>query len=59
MDANSARSLFTVWVFLCFVLVLYIVFNKRNRKNYDDAANSIFNDEQTPSENNQSDKNER
>ena len=51
MDANWARSLFTVWVFISFILVLYIVFNRRNKKNYDDAASSIFdNDEQRPSE---------
>ena len=46
MDVNWARSLFTVWVFISFILVLYIVFNRRNKKNYDYAANSIFeNDE--------------
>ena len=51
MDANWARSLFTVWVFISFILVLYIVFNRRNKKNYDDAASSIFdNDERRPSE---------
>lgn len=32
MDANWARSLFTVWVFISFILVLYIVFNRRNKK---------------------------
>ncbi|HFC8839221.1 MULTISPECIES: CcoQ/FixQ family Cbb3-type cytochrome c oxidase assembly chaperone [Neisseria] len=42
MDANWARSLFTVWVFISFILVLYIVFNRRNKKSYDDAASSIF-----------------
>ena len=51
MDANWARSLFTVWVFISFILVLYIVFNRRNKKNYDDVASSIFdNDERRPSE---------
>ena len=51
MDANWARSLFTVWVFISFILVLYIVFNRRNKKNYDDAANSIFdNDDKGSSE---------
>ena len=42
MDANWARSLFTVWVFISFILALYIVFNRRNKKSYDDAASSIF-----------------
>lgn len=51
MDINWIRSLFTVWVFICFALVLYIVFNKRNKKNYEDAANSIFDsEEEKPSE---------
>lgn len=48
MDINWVRSLFTVWVFVSFVLVLYITFHKRNKKNYDDAANSIMTDNDTP-----------
>lgn len=48
MDINWARSFFTVWVFVSFMLVLYIVLNKRNKKNYDDAANSIMEDNDTP-----------
>ena len=46
MDINGIRSLFTVWIFICFLLVLYIVFNRRNKKNYDDAANSICDENQ-------------
>ncbi|HFA6083997.1 TPA: cbb3-type cytochrome oxidase subunit 3 [Neisseria gonorrhoeae] len=46
MDINGIRALFTVWIFICFLLVLYIVFNRRNKKNYDDAANSIFAEKQ-------------
>lgn len=46
MDINGIRSLFTVWIFICFLLVLYIVFNRHNKKNYDDAANSIFEENQ-------------
>lgn len=52
MDINWARSLFTLWVFVSFILVLYIVFNRRNKQNYDDAASSIMNDNDTPNENN-------
>ena len=44
MDLNWARVLFTVCVFISFM----IVFNKRNKSNYDDAANSIVDDEDTP-----------
>ncbi|MCG7656519.1 cbb3-type cytochrome oxidase subunit 3 [Wielerella bovis] len=48
MDLNWARTLFTVCVFISFMLVLCIVFNKRNKSNYQDAANSIIDDADTP-----------
>ena len=48
MDVNWARSLFTVAVFVSFMLVLYIVLNKRNKTNYDEASRSIIDDDDTP-----------
>lgn len=51
MDLNWARTLFTVCVFISFMLVLLIVWNKRNRANYDDAARSIVDDNDTPQQN--------
>ncbi|ASP18217.1 cbb3-type cytochrome oxidase subunit 3 [Neisseria sp. 23W00296] len=48
MDVNWARSLFTVAVFVSFMLVLYIVLNKRNKTNYDEASHSIIDDDDTP-----------
>ena len=51
MDVNWARSFFTVWVFVSFILVLYIVLNKRNKTNYDNASRSIVDDDDTPSDN--------
>ena len=48
MDVNWARSLFTVVVFVSFMLVLYIVLNKRNKTNYDEASRSIIDDDDTP-----------
>ncbi|XXQ68346.1 cbb3-type cytochrome oxidase subunit 3 [Neisseriaceae bacterium B1] len=48
MDLNWARTLFTVCVFISFMLVLIIVWNKRNKANYDDAARSIMDDNDTP-----------
>ncbi|MBF0803208.1 MULTISPECIES: CcoQ/FixQ family Cbb3-type cytochrome c oxidase assembly chaperone [Neisseria] len=48
MDINWVRSLFTVWVFISFMLVLYVVLNKRNKRNYDAAANSIMEDNDIP-----------
>lgn len=50
MDINWARSLFTVLVFISFILILYIVCNRHNKKNYDDVAQSIINDEDIPDE---------
>lgn len=50
MDLTWARILFTLLVFVSFMLVLYIVFNKRNQANYDDVASIIVNDPDTPTE---------
>ncbi|WP_416191989.1 cbb3-type cytochrome oxidase subunit 3 [Neisseria sp. CCUG12390] len=44
MDINWIRSLFTVLIFVSFMLVVYIVYSRRNKQNYDEAANSIFDD---------------
>lgn len=48
MDLNWARTLFTVCVFISFMLVLVIVMSKRNKNNYDNAAQSIMDDPDTP-----------
>ena len=48
MDLTWARILFTVSVFISFMLVLLIVFNKRNKHNYDEAAASIIDDADLP-----------
>ncbi len=50
MDVNWARSLFTVWVFVSFALVLYIVLSKRNKANYEEASRSVIEDQDTPQE---------
>ena len=51
MDANWARSLFTVVIFVSFMLILFIVLNKRNKQNYQDAAQSIIDDPDAPPSN--------
>ncbi|WP_049261899.1 cbb3-type cytochrome oxidase subunit 3 [Neisseria bacilliformis] len=51
MDVNWARQLFTVLVFVSFILVLYIVLNRRNKANYDEASRSIIDDDDTPHDN--------
>lgn len=48
MDLIWAKVMFTVLVFMSFLLVLLIVFNKRNKGNYDAAAHSIVDDPDTP-----------
>ena len=48
MDMTWARVFFTVCVFVSFVTVLLISFNRRNKVNYDDAAQSIVDDPDTP-----------
>ena len=48
MDLNGVRILFTLWVSISFALVVYVVMNKRNKANYDEAANSIVDDPDTP-----------
>lgn len=48
MDWAWARILFTVLVFVSFMLVILIVSGKRNRSNYQDAAQSIMDDDDTP-----------
>lgn len=48
MDMTWARVFFTVCVFVSFITVLLIAFNRRNKVNYDDAARSIVDDPDTP-----------
>lgn len=50
MDLTWVRILFTLWVFVSFILVLYIVYNRRNKSSYSNAAQSILDDEDTPSD---------
>ncbi|MCP1659164.1 cbb3-type cytochrome oxidase subunit 3 [Neisseria perflava] len=51
MGINWVRTLFTLWIFISFVLVIYIVFNRRNKGNYDEAASSIFDDDENSLDN--------
>ena len=48
MDLNGVRSLFTVLVCASFAIVLWVVFSKRNKSSYSDAAQSIIDDPDTP-----------
>ncbi|MFQ3207281.1 MAG: cytochrome c oxidase cbb3-type subunit 4 [Glaciecola sp.] len=45
MDQGTIGSIFTVIVFVSFVGVCYWAFSSRNKKNFDEAANLVFDDE--------------
>ncbi|AUX60812.1 CcoQ/FixQ family Cbb3-type cytochrome c oxidase assembly chaperone [Simonsiella muelleri] len=51
MDLTWARVLFTLLVFNFFVLMLYIVYHKRNKSGYQEVGQSIIDDPDTPAEN--------
>ena len=51
MDLTWARVLFTLLVFNFFVLMLYIVYHKRNKSGYQEVGQSIIDDTDTPAEN--------
>ena len=50
MDLTWARVLFTLLVFNFFVLMLYIVYHKRNKSGYQEVGQSIIDDPDTPAE---------
>ena len=51
MDLTWARVLFTLLVFNFVVLMLYIVYHKRNKSGYQEVGQSIIDDPDTPAEN--------
>jgi cytochrome c oxidase cbb3-type subunit IV len=44
MDLNLIRSLTTLALFILFLLLIFKVFGKKNKHQYDDAANLPFAD---------------
>lgn len=46
MDQGVIGSIFTVIVFVSFVGVVFWAFSGRNKKNFDEAANLVFDDEE-------------
>ena len=52
MDLTWARVLFTLFgILIFFVLMLYIVYHKRNKSGYQEVGQSIIDDPDTPAEN--------
>jgi cytochrome c oxidase cbb3-type subunit 4 len=47
MDQGIIGSIFTVIVFIAFIGVVYWAFSKRNKDRFDEAANLVFDDEES------------
>lgn len=50
MDVTWARSLYTVLVFISFALILFVAYNRKAKKRYDDVAQSLIDDDDIPHE---------
>ncbi|MET1253854.1 cbb3-type cytochrome oxidase subunit 3 [Aliikangiella maris] len=44
MDINLIRSLITLALFILFIVLIYQVYSKKNKRRYEDAANLVFKD---------------
>ncbi|MCW8878934.1 MAG: cbb3-type cytochrome c oxidase subunit 3 [Kangiellaceae bacterium] len=44
MDINLVRGLITLALFVLFMVLIYQVFSKKNKRRYEDAANLVFDD---------------
>lgn len=42
MDYGTWRGFYTVLVFVLFIAVIWWAYSKKRKQNFDDAANSIF-----------------
>lgn len=47
-DLNLARVLYTVGCFLAFVLILLYAYSRKNKNTYNDQAQRIIDDPDTP-----------
>lgn len=47
---NWVRALYTVGCFLAFVMILLYAYSRHNKKIYEDEAQSIIDDPDTPSD---------
>lgn len=48
MDIGTIHSIWTVVLFICFFGVVWWAYGKRRKSRFDEAANSIFDDEESP-----------
>jgi len=48
MDIGTFHSIWTVILFICILGVVWWAYGKRRQSRFDEAANSIFDDEKSP-----------
>lgn len=46
MDLNDFRSISTVLAFIAFLGIVFWAYNRKQKQRFDNAANSIFDDEE-------------
>jgi cytochrome c oxidase cbb3-type subunit 4 len=44
MDYGTLRGIFTVLIFVLFIIIVVWAYSKSRKRSFDDAANSIFED---------------
>lgn len=44
MDYGTLRGVFTVLIFVLFIIIVLWAYNKKRKSSFDEAANSIFDD---------------
>lgn len=47
-DATIARILYTLLCFGSFIIIVFFAYKKSSKTNYDEAANQLFADDDTP-----------
>ena len=57
MDIGTLRGIFTVLIFALFIIIVLWAYNKNRKSSFDEAANSIFDDENQDNVNNKQETN--
>lgn len=48
MDINDLRTIFTLLVFLAFIGIVAWAYSSKRKRSFDQAANSVFDEEDAP-----------
>lgn len=48
MDINDLRIIFTLLVFLAFIVIVWWAYSAKRKSSFDHAANSVFDEEDAP-----------